>query len=176
MKRSFVIILAVVAAGALFAGLVHVVLVAAHVSEPAATTVYGLTPRRLWATIVAVLALVAVVIGGLTLARPFSRLGTSSGRLGATLALVMGLIAAVNGGLNVVEIEGDVIRALYVARNPDKLRHLVSYSPSRIADFAFDLRPRSTVITVSCPAAANAAGYESAQSWVAGCRRRVSAR
>jgi hypothetical protein len=44
--------------------------VAAHVSEPAATTVYGLTPRRLWATRVAVLALVGVVIGGVALARP----------------------------------------------------------------------------------------------------------
>ena len=50
MKRTFAIILAALAAAALFAGLVHAVLVAAHVSEPAATTVYGLTPRRLWAT------------------------------------------------------------------------------------------------------------------------------
>ena len=40
-----------------------------NVSEPAATTVYGLTPRRLWATTVTVLALVGVVIGGLALAR-----------------------------------------------------------------------------------------------------------
>ena len=38
--------------------------------EPAATTVYGLTFRRLWATTIAVLALVGVVIGGLALARP----------------------------------------------------------------------------------------------------------
>ena len=50
MKRTFAIILAALAAAALFGGLVHAVLVAAHVSEPAATTVYGLTPRRLWAT------------------------------------------------------------------------------------------------------------------------------
>jgi hypothetical protein len=64
------------AAVALFGGLVHVVLVAAHVSEPAATTVYGLTPRRLWATTVVVLALVGVVTGGLALARPASRFGT----------------------------------------------------------------------------------------------------
>jgi hypothetical protein len=27
------------------------------------------------------------------------------------------------------EIEGDVIRALYVVRNPDKLRHLATPSP-----------------------------------------------
>jgi hypothetical protein len=100
MKRIFVLILAALAAAALFGGLVHAVLVAAHVSEPAATTVYGLTTRRLWATAVAVLALVGVVIGGLALARPASRLGTASGRSGAIVALVAGLIAVVNGVLN----------------------------------------------------------------------------
>jgi hypothetical protein len=99
MKRTFALILAALAAVALFGGLVHAVLVAAHVSEPAATTVYGPTPRRLWATTVAVLALVGVVIGGLAVARPASRFGTASGRLGAIVALVAGLIAAVNGGL-----------------------------------------------------------------------------
>lgn len=75
---------AALAAAALFGGLVYVVLVAAHVSQPAATTVYGLTPRRLWATTVAVLALVGVIIGGLALRRPASRFGTESGRLGAS--------------------------------------------------------------------------------------------
>ena len=44
MKRTFAIILAALAAAALFGGLVYAVLVAAHVSEPAATTVYGLPP------------------------------------------------------------------------------------------------------------------------------------
>jgi Family of unknown function (DUF6223) len=99
MKRTFALILAALAAAALFAGLVHTALVIAHVSEPTATTVYGLTPRRFWATTVAVLALVGVFIGGLVLARPASRFGTASGRLGAIVALVAGLIAAVNGGL-----------------------------------------------------------------------------
>jgi hypothetical protein len=99
MKRTFVLTLIVLAAAALFAGLVHAVLVAAHVSEPAATTVYGLTPRRLWATMVDVLALVGVVIGGLALARPATRFGIAFGRLGAIVALVAGLIAVVNGGL-----------------------------------------------------------------------------
>ena len=106
MKRTFALILAALAAAALFGGLVHAVLVAAHVSEPAATTVYGLTPRRLWATTVAVLALVGVVIGGLALARPASRFGTASGRLGAIVALVAGLIAVVNGGLNLAIANG----------------------------------------------------------------------
>src|SRR5215468_9184069 len=97
MKRTFPLILAALAAVALFGGLVHAVLVAAGVSEPAATTVYGATPRRLWATTAAVLALVGAVIGGLALARPASRFGTTSV---AIVALVAGLIAAVNGGLN----------------------------------------------------------------------------
>jgi hypothetical protein len=106
MKRTFAIIFVAVAAAALFGGLVYAVLVAAHVSEPAATTAYGLTPRRLWATTVAVLALIGVVIGGLALTRPASRFGTASGRLGAIVALVAGLIAVVNGGLNLAIANG----------------------------------------------------------------------
>ena len=69
MKRTFVIVLAAVAAGAVFAGLVYAVLVAAHVSEPAATTVYGLTTRRLWATAAALMALVDLAIGGVEIGR-----------------------------------------------------------------------------------------------------------
>src|SRR5437773_3164356 len=102
MKRTFALILAALARAALIGGLVHAVLVAAHVSEPAATTVYGLTPRRLWATTAAVMALVGVVIGGLAFARSAGRIGTGNGRMGAIVALVAGLIAVVNGGLNLV--------------------------------------------------------------------------
>ena len=96
MKRILGLSLGALAAAALVAGLVHAVLVVAHVSEPAATTVYGVTARRLWATTVAGLAVVGAVIGGLALARPASRFGTASGRLAA---IVAGLIAVVNGGL-----------------------------------------------------------------------------
>jgi hypothetical protein len=106
MKRSVVIVLATVAACAIFAGLVYGVLVAAHVSDPAAATVYGPTARRLWATTAAMLALVGVVIGGLALGRPANRFGTASGRLGAILALVVGVIAAFNGGLNLAVANG----------------------------------------------------------------------
>ena len=106
MKRTFALILAALAAAALIGGLVHAVLVAAHVSEPAATTVYGLTPRRLWATTAAVLALVGVAIGGLALARSAGRIGTGNWRMGATVALVAGLIAVVNGGLNLAIAKG----------------------------------------------------------------------
>ena len=106
MKRTFAIILAAVGAAALFGGLVYAVLMVAHVSEPATTTVYGLTLRRLWATAAAAVALVGVVIGGLALARSASRFGTTSGRLGAIVALAAGLIAVVNGGLNLAVANG----------------------------------------------------------------------
>ena len=106
MKRTFFLILAALAAAALFGGLVHAVLVAAHVSEPDATTVYGLTPRRLWATTAVVLALVGVVIGGLALRRSAGRIGTGNGTLGAIVGLVVGLIAVVNGGMNLALAKG----------------------------------------------------------------------
>jgi len=99
MKRTFALILVALVAAAVFGGLVHAALVAAHVSEPAAITVYGLTVRRLWATTVVVLALAGVLIGGLALARPASRFATATGRLGAIVPLAMGLVAVVNGGL-----------------------------------------------------------------------------
>jgi hypothetical protein len=105
MRRTFTMILATLAPAAIFAGPVHAVLVVVHVSQPANTTVYGLTPRRLWATTVAALGLAGVVIGSLALVRPASRLGTS-GRLGAIVALVAGLIAVVNGGLNLALAHG----------------------------------------------------------------------
>ena len=106
MKRIFAIVIAALAAAALFGGLVYAVLAAAHVSEPGATTVYGPTPRRLWASTAAVLALLGVIMGGLGLARPASRFGIASGRLGAIVALVAGLIAAINGGLNLALANG----------------------------------------------------------------------
>ena len=100
MKRTLVVALAVLAAAGLLAGLVHAVLVAAHLSEPAATTVYGLTSRRLWALLVLVLALVGVIAGGRALVRPAFR------RLGALAGLATGLIAGVNGGLVLAVAEG----------------------------------------------------------------------
>jgi hypothetical protein len=105
MKRTFAIV-AALAAAALFGGLVYAALVVAHVSEPAATTVHGLTVRRGWATTAAVLALVAVIIGGLALHRSASRIRTSHGRTGAIGGLVAGLVAVVNGGLNLATAKG----------------------------------------------------------------------
>jgi Family of unknown function (DUF6223) len=106
MKRTFILIVAAVAAVALFGWLVHMVLVAAHLSEPAATTVSGMTPRRLWATAAMVLGLVAVVVGGLALLKSAGRMGSGNGRMGAIVAVMAGLIAAVNGGLNLAIAKG----------------------------------------------------------------------
>jgi len=106
MKKTFALSLGALAAAAMFAGLVHAVLVAANVSEPAATTVYGLTPRRLWATTAVGLALVGVVIGGLTVARSAGRIRIRNRRMGAIVALGAGLIAGVNGGLNLAMATG----------------------------------------------------------------------
>jgi hypothetical protein len=106
MKRTFTLILAVLAAAALFGGLVYAVLVAAHVSEPAATTVYGLTPRRFWATAAAGLALVGAIVGGLAVRRSDGRFSATDGRLAAIVALATGLIALVNGGFNLALATG----------------------------------------------------------------------
>src|SRR5262249_14901885 len=106
MKRTFALVLAALAGAALFGGLVHAVLVAAHVSEPATTTVYGLTSRRLWATRAGVLALVGVVTGGLARRHPAGRVGPGNGKIWAVVALVAGLIAVVNGGLNLATAKG----------------------------------------------------------------------
>src|SRR5258708_34694600 len=97
MKRTFAIALAALVVTALFGGLVYGVLVAAHVSEPASITVYGVTARRLWATTAAMVALIGVAIGGLALARPASRFGTDSGRLGAIVVWGAGRMSVRNG-------------------------------------------------------------------------------
>ena len=88
-------------------GTFALILAAAHVSvQQAAVDAYTLTADRLWATTVAVLALVGVVIGGLALARSAGRIGTGNGRRGAIVALVMGPIGLVIGGLVVATADG----------------------------------------------------------------------
>jgi hypothetical protein len=98
MKRTLSRILAVLVAFAVFAGLVHLVLVATHRADPAATTVHGLTAQRLWATIGAGLALVSVVTGVVAVTRRATRL--------AIAAMVAGLIGAISGGLVLAAANG----------------------------------------------------------------------
>src|SRR5262249_54417638 len=106
MKRTFALVLKAIAAAALFGALVYAVLVAAHLSEPAATTVRGLTPRRLWATVIALLALVGVVTGGQALRRSAVANRPDHVKMGAGVGLLAGLIAVVNGGLDLAAAQG----------------------------------------------------------------------
>ena len=103
MKRSVVVLLGVVGAGALFAALVYGVLVAADLAAPAGTTVQGPTARRLWATVAALLALAGVVVGGWALARPAGRAATAPM---ARVTLGLGLVGMVNGAANLVVAGG----------------------------------------------------------------------
>jgi hypothetical protein len=106
MKRTLIIILVALPSIALFAGLVHLVLVAANLSEPAATTVQGVTPGRAWATIAAFIGLLGVVVGGLALRQAVQSIGRGHGRKGAIVAVVAGLIAVLNGVLNLAVATG----------------------------------------------------------------------
>ncbi|MFC4017104.1 DUF6223 family protein [Micromonospora sp. GCM10011542] len=82
---------------------------AAHVSaQPVAASVYTMSAGRLGASVAAVLGLAGVIIGGLALARPTSRVGTGNGRLGATVALAAGLIGMALGGLVVATSDSGI--------------------------------------------------------------------
>ena len=106
MRRTFATLLAAVTAAILFGGLVYGVLVVAHVSEPGSITVYGLTARRLWASIAAMLGMFGVIVGGLALTRRVSRFGTAPERLAIIVAFAAGVIAVINGGLNLAVATG----------------------------------------------------------------------
>lgn len=82
---------------------------AAQVSaQPAAATVYTMTPERIAASTAALVGLIGAVIGGLALAGSVGRIGTGNGRRGAIVALVLGPIGLVIGGLVVATADGGV--------------------------------------------------------------------
>lgn len=103
MKNFAVRLLASVAGIAVFFGLVHTVLVAAHLSEPAATTVRGATVGRVWASTAMLLALAGTIVGGIARLRPASRLNSTVARGGA---MVAGAFAAINGGFVLATASG----------------------------------------------------------------------
>jgi len=95
------------AAAALVGGLGLAAPAAAHVSvQPAAASVYTMSPGRIGASVAAVVGLIGAVIGGLALARSVGRIGTGNGRRGAIVALVLGPIGLVTGGLVVATADG----------------------------------------------------------------------
>src|SRR5690606_32517284 len=102
MKRTLVITFAVVAGIALAAALVYAVLAAVGLAQPGAA-VSGLTARRLWATLVAMLAVAGVATGALALRRPGHHLATPRG---ARLAATLGLIGMINGAANLAVATG----------------------------------------------------------------------
>ncbi|HEY0700813.1 MAG TPA: DUF6223 family protein [Micromonospora sp.] len=96
-------------AAALLAGFGPAAPAAAHVSaQPIAASVYTMSAGRLGAIVATVLGLAGVVVGGLALGRPASRVGTGSGRLGATVALLAGVLGIALGGLVVATSDGGV--------------------------------------------------------------------
>ena len=106
MKRTFTYILVALVAFAIFGGLVHTVLVTANVSEPAATTIYGPTIRRIWATTAAMLALVSVIIGVRTLRQSAVRINPRNTKIWVFVTILLGLIALVNAVLNLAIAKG----------------------------------------------------------------------
>ena len=107
MKRTLIYILAALVAVVLYAGLVHMALVVADVSKPGATTVYGLTSRRLWALAVIVVALISLIIGWQTMRQAASRSSNPrKGKWKAIVVIVAGLITVINGGLNLATANG----------------------------------------------------------------------
>lgn len=105
MKRTLAIIFGGLVAAALFAVLVHAVLVAAHVSGPLTNQVQGMTLRRLWATTAVGVGLAGLIVGSMALVRAARRIG-NHGRNGAIVAVVAGVIALANGGLNLAVATG----------------------------------------------------------------------
>jgi hypothetical protein len=103
MKRTYALSLVALAAAVLLAGLVYGVLQVAHLSEPAATTIYGPTVRRLWATTIVALAFGGVIVGAVALARPSGGFGAVPWGFAITMA---GLIASINGGLVLAVAKG----------------------------------------------------------------------
>jgi len=97
-----------IAAAALLGGFGFATPAAAHNSAEPLTTTATTTAGRPIATVGALLAIAGVIIGGLALARPASRLGTASGHLGATIALAAGLISIALGGLVVAAFGGGI--------------------------------------------------------------------
>jgi hypothetical protein len=72
----------------------------------AAIDAYDLTSGRLVSMVGALAALAGVVVGGLALIRPSSRVGTGIGGLGATIALAAGMLGLALGGYVVAAAEG----------------------------------------------------------------------
>lgn len=99
----------VAAAAALLGAVGFAAPAAAHISsQPVAASVTTMSAGRLGSIAAGLLGLAGVIVGGLALARPASRIGIGSGRLGAIVAVVSGLIGMALGGLVVATSDGGI--------------------------------------------------------------------
>jgi hypothetical protein len=95
------------AAAALVCGFGLAAPAAAQVStQPATANVSTLTPKRIVASVAALVGLTGAIIGGLAVARSGGRIGNGNMRRGAIVALVLGPIGLVIGGLVVATADG----------------------------------------------------------------------
>jgi len=106
VKRTFTYILVALAAFALYAGLVHLILMVANVSKSAPSTVYGLTSKRQFALAALGLALVSVIFGWRSFRKSAIRISNLAGKKGVIVAIVTGLLAVIGGGLNLATANG----------------------------------------------------------------------
>src|SRR5689334_8271126 len=106
VKKTFIYIIAAIAAIALYFGLVHLILIAANVSKSAPSTVYGLTSKRQFALVALAMGLISVIFGW----RAFRKSAGSSGGVNRKnwniAAIVAGVIAVIGGVLNLITANG----------------------------------------------------------------------
>jgi hypothetical protein len=106
VKRTFTYIIIVLAAIALYFGIVHLVLVAANVSKSAPSTVYGLTSKRQFALVALGMALISVVFGWRAFRKSASGISVLKNKYGYIVAIATGLLAVIGGGLNLANANG----------------------------------------------------------------------
>ena len=106
VKRTFTYILVALAAVALYAGLVHLILMAANVSKSAPSTVPGLTSKRQFALVTLGLALLSVILGWRSFRKSAAHTSILHGKSWPVVAIVTGLIAVIGGLLNLATANG----------------------------------------------------------------------
>jgi uncharacterized membrane protein len=106
IKRTFTYILITVAAVALYAGLVHLILMVANVSKSAPSTVSGLTSKRQFALVALGLALLSVILGWRTFRKSAVHTSILNGKSWPVVAIVTGLLAVIGSVFNLATSNG----------------------------------------------------------------------
>jgi len=106
VKRIFTYIIVAIAAIAVYAGLVHLILMVADVSKSAPSTVYGLTSKRQFALVAMGLGLIGVVFGWRISRTSTSRFTLLNQKNGPIIAIVTGMLAVIGGVWNLATSNG----------------------------------------------------------------------